>query len=320
MQWINSAVVGRWSVARESMLESPRLFALYREAAEFSGFEIENTQSASVGWCQFGGIVGYGLGDATLGDRMKEYEAQFCDARLDPHLPIVARIDGRSFSSFTRDMEKPYDEALSSAMNEVCAALVEKSHARIGYVQSDEISLAFLADRPESSVFFDGRVQKLTSVLASLAASIMTRTMVRYSSRLPHFDCRVMQVPTKAEAANCFLWRWNDAVKNAISGLACKHFSPKQLHGVHGGEMLAMLAAKGVDFNAMPLAYRVGTFWRRGTIERELTADELQRIPEKFRPTGPVRRSETQSFHIEHFYHVGNREAVLFDGVEPEGK
>lgn len=252
-----------------------------------------------------------------FGDRMKSYEAQFCDARLDPHLPIIARIDGRSFSAFTRDMEKPYDEALSCAMNEVCSVLVEKAHARIGYIQSDEISLAFLADGPDSSVFFDGRVQKLTSVLASLAASVMTRTMPRYASRLPHFDCRIMQVPDKTEGANMFLWRWKDALKNAISGLAQKHFSPSQLHGKHGGEMLALLREKGVDFEVMPPAYRVGTFWRRGTVERDLTADELARIPEKHRPTGPVMRSQMQRFHIEHFFRVTNREAVIFDAAEP---
>lgn len=256
------------------------------------------------------------MGDS-LGDLMKEYEAQTCDARLNPHLPIVARIDGRSFSTFTRDMVKPYDEALSAAMNEVCSVLVEKTHARIGYVQSDEISLVYLADNPESSVFFDGRVQKLTSVLASLAASVITRQMVRYSSRLPHFDCRVMQMPDRTEAANLFLWRWKDAIKNAVSGLAQKHFSPKQLSGKHGGEMLAMLREKNIEFNDMPIAYRVGTFWRRGVVKRELTADELARIPEKHRPDGPVTRSQMQSFHIENFFCVGNREAVIFDGADP---
>ena len=34
-----------------------------------------------------------------LGDRMKAYEAVEAQRRLDPTLPMLARLDGRSFSS-----------------------------------------------------------------------------------------------------------------------------------------------------------------------------------------------------------------------------
>ena len=38
-----------------------------------------------------------------LGDRMKAYEADAQDCRkLDPEKPIMARIDGHKFSTFTR--------------------------------------------------------------------------------------------------------------------------------------------------------------------------------------------------------------------------
>jgi tRNA(His) 5'-end guanylyltransferase len=262
------------------------------------------------------------MSDLSLGDRMKTYEAQFCDSRLDVHLPVIARVDGRAFSTFTRGMEKPFCESMSIAMNTVCKTLVDKTHARIGYVQSDEISLVYLAENVEGSIFFDGRVQKLTSVLASFAAAAMARAIVawdEYADLLPHFDCRVMQLPSKAEAANMILWRWKDARKNAISGLAQAHYSPKRLHGLHGGDMLDLLAADGISFDALPSAYRNGTFWRRDAEMRELTDDELTRIPEKHRPSGPVMRTAMKSFHVENMLAMTaeDREALIFSRVTP---
>jgi tRNA(His) 5'-end guanylyltransferase len=256
------------------------------------------------------------------GDRMKNYEAAW-DARLDVMLPIYARLDGRSFSRFTRGMERPFDMNMSAAMIATAIGLVERTHARIGYTQSDEISLVFLAENPESDILFGGRLQKLTSVLASLATALFTaRVMVDddfapYRNRLPHFDCRVCQLPSKTEAANMVVWRYKDARKNAILSAAQSVFSPKQLFGRHGGELLEMLRGRGIDFDAYPEFFKRGAFVRRRTVLRELGAAELARIPEKHRPTGAVARSETAVVTCD-FLACSNREAFLFDGAAPQ--
>ena len=88
-----------------------------------------------------------------LGDRMKAYEAVETDRAFDPALPLVVRLDGRAFSTFTRGMEKPFDHTLSRIMREVTAHLVEKNHARIGYTQSDEITLLFHRDSEETRTY-----------------------------------------------------------------------------------------------------------------------------------------------------------------------
>lgn len=95
-----------------------------------------------------------------LGDRMKAYEAAESDRRFMPLLPIYARIDGRSFSRFTAGLARPFDLAFQEAMILTTKALVEHTHARIGYTQSDEISLVWQQDRYDSDVFFGGRVQE----------------------------------------------------------------------------------------------------------------------------------------------------------------
>jgi len=55
-------------------------------------------------------------------------------------------------------------------MVETTNYLVEETHARIGYTQSDEISLVWQQDRYDAEVFFNGKIHKLASVLASLAS------------------------------------------------------------------------------------------------------------------------------------------------------
>jgi tRNA(His) guanylyltransferase len=251
-----------------------------------------------------------------FGNRMKSYEAVETKRALDPHLPIYARIDGRSFSRFTRGMPRPYSEEMSAAMVETTKFLVAETHARIGYTQSDEISLVWLADGENSDVMFSGKVLKLASVLASMAAAKFARVCpVGYEDRLPHFDCRVFQLPGKAEAANAILWRAMDARKNSISMAAQAQFSPKRLHGKRQSDMLEMLSDIDVEFEGYPGFFKDGSYARRKVVERHLTPIELSAIPPKHRPHGPVMRTEIEVLQNIRFRDVGNRVDFIFDGA-----
>ena len=258
-----------------------------------------------------------------FGDRMKAYEASETARRLDVSLPIYARIDGRSFSRFTRGLDRPFDARMSRCMIGATKALVEHTHARIGYTQSDEISLVWLSEG-ESEGFFGGKVQKLCSVLSGLATAAFMAEAVRelpdYISRLPHFDCRVFNLPTQTEAANAFLWRERDAVKNSVSMTAQAHFSHKALHGKACKDMRGMLDNAGVDYDGFPTFFKRGTWILRETIERPFTADELAAIPQKHRPVDGalITRSCTAPFDVPDFHTVANREAVIFDAAEPQ--
>lgn len=260
----------------------------------------------------------------SLGDRMKSYERRETDRTLLPTLPIYARIDGRCFSRFTKGMERPYDSAMSAAMVETTKALVEQTHARIGYTQSDEISLVWLADTPKSEVVFGGKIQKMTSILAALATASFTRAILRgrlagYADRLPHFDARVFQMPDRTETANMILWREQDATKNAVSMAAIHHYSHKSLLGKSGPEKQEMLFTAGVNFNDYPAFFKRGTFVRRVIRERVLDESERLRIPEPNRPGigETFLRSSVEEIDMPRFGAVLNREAVIFDGESP---
>ena len=256
-----------------------------------------------------------------LGDRMKAYEGVESQRRLDVSLPIYARIDGRGFSKFTRGMKRPFDPAMSEAMIATTAELVKQTHAALGYTQSDEISLIWAPARTEeSTTFFDGKVQKLVSVLASLSAAAfdfqLSRVMPERVAQLPHFDCRVFNLPSLDEGANAILWRALDARKNAVQMVAHHHFSHRQLHGQGQAAMLEMMAGINVDFHAFPAAFRHGTFVRRVNERRDLSAQELKRIPLQHRPTGPVMRTEIKAFALEeNFVQVVNRVDFVFNGA-----
>lgn len=260
-----------------------------------------------------------------FGTRMKAYEAQESERRFMPMVPVYARIDGRGFSSFTRGMERPYDLSMSECMVQTTMALVAKTNARIGYTQSDEISLVWQADRSDSSIFFDHRIAKMTSVLASLATISFAQALLKgkYADRIllsPHFDCRVFHLPNRTEAANAFLWREQDAAKNAISMAARSVYSHKELHKKSGPEMQEMLFARDINFNDYPSYFKRGTFVRKQTTLREFTAQEITRIPLAYRPQpgANTQRTVVEPIDMPRFSRVLNREAVIFNGAQPE--
>lgn len=261
-----------------------------------------------------------------FGNRMKTYEAAETQRKFMPLLPVYARIDGRGFSRFTQGMTRPYDVNMSRVMVETTKYLVEETHARIGYTQSDEINLIWLQDRYDSEMFFCGKIQKLCSVLAGMATAKFNHLcndsalQDRARRMLPTFDCRVFQLPNPTEGANAFLWREKDATKNAISMAARSFYSHKALHGKSSSEMQEMIFQSGQNFNDYPSFFKRGTFVRRIVEERAFTAEELSTIPKTYRPLegSLVTRSRIVEIDMPMFTKVLNREDVIFYGAEPK--
>jgi tRNA(His) guanylyltransferase len=261
-----------------------------------------------------------------LGDRMKQYEAAEAGRRLMPLLPALARLDGRAFHSFVRGLERPYDKRLSDLMIDTATFLVRETNATVGYTQSDEISLAWVPEGYDSQVFFDGRIQKMTSMLSALCSAYFNRHLpahlpAEYAERLPVFDCRVWSVPTLEEAANTFLWRELDAAKNSISMAARAYYDHATLDNKSGSEMQELLWKKGVNWNDYPTFFKRGTYIHRRKVSRAFTATELDSLPPKHaarsNPALVVERSECGPLDLPLLSKVENRAGVLFRGEEP---
>lgn len=264
--------------------------------------------------------------DDEFGERIKVKEQAEAGRKASSDKPLLARLDGRAFHTFTRDLQRPYDEGMSNAMMDTMMFMVEKTHAVVGYVQSDEISLMWNACPENGQHMFDGKYQKLCSILASMCSVDFNRRIALY---LPHkqieapiFDCRVWNVDTLEEAADVFVWRQADAIKNAISMAAQAKFSHKALHGKNSVDKLEMLKNVGVVFDGYPPYFRKGIYARRTVVSRFLTETELQKIPEKHRPSGPVERTQIELFHLPRLHEVQNRVGCLFnkEGAVLRGK
>jgi tRNA(His) 5'-end guanylyltransferase len=261
-----------------------------------------------------------------LGERMKQYEGAEAGRRLMPLLPALARLDGRAFHSFVRGLARPFDQRLSDLMIDTTTFLVRETNATVGYTQSDEITLAWVPEEFDTQVFFDGRVQKMTSVLAALCAAHFNRRLPaflpgEFAERLPVFDCRVWNVPTLEEAANTYVWRELDATKNSISMAARAYYDHAELHDKSGPEMQELLWRKGINWNNYPVFFKRGTFIQRRKVGRAFTAVELEALPAKHaarsNPALVVERTECGPVEVPPLSKVENRAGVLFRGEEP---
>jgi tRNA(His) 5'-end guanylyltransferase len=239
-----------------------------------------------------------------LDDRMKMYEAVSTSGKAFKGQPLIARLDGKAFHTFTKGLKRPYDERLSNLMVATTRHLVDQYGARVGYTQSDEITLVWFHEIFDAADYpFGGRFQKLDSLLASAATayfnSVLPQHLPEKVGRLAMFDCRSFVVPTPLEAYNCVVWRQQDAMKNAISMAAHSMFSHNSLIGMSSQMMQErMWKEKGVNFNDYPFFFKRGTFVRRVKEARLLTAERLATIPEQYRPTKPVERSFIDTLDI----------------------
>lgn len=289
----------------------------------------------------------------SLGDRMKSYEWAGIVPQHMRLCPIIARMDGRGFHKFTKGLARPYDIRLSRLMIETTRFLVAQSNAVLGYTQSDEITLVFAAEDYDSEVFFDGKHDKLVSILASMTTGIFNRLLPVYlkdkagcfehdpacahrgldigseagnavdggclcgithrcqNESLPMFDARVFSVPNLIEAANCLVWREQDATRNSVQMAARSKFSHTECHKKNRSALMDMLFSKGVNWNDYPSFFKRGSYLKRQTVKRFLTETELA----KFR-TEPsfqeVTRSIVSEVDMPPYSQIEDRVATYF--------
>lgn len=195
----------------------------------------------------------------SLGDRMKEHYEYRAQTKLPRRTHTVIRIDGKAFHTYTRGLDRPYDQQLMDDMTATAVFLCQEIQGcRLAYTQSDEISLV-LTDyaTPHTEAWFDGNVQKMVSVSASLATARFNQLR---PGRLAFFDSRVFTIPDPVEVSNYLVWRQQDATRNSIIMAAQAHFSHRELQGRTCDEMQEMLWTRhGVNWNDYDPRFKRGT-------------------------------------------------------------
>ena len=219
-----------------------------------------------------------------LGDRMKDFYEDRTRTKLARRTNTVIRIDGKAFHTYTKGLKRPFDQGLMEDMNRTTEFLCQNIQgAKFGYVQSDEISILITDyDDISTHAWFDGNLQKMASIAASLATAKFNQLRMARSTweghdiegmldhddiqnfKLAMFDARVFQIPYQEEVFNYFIWRQQDATRNSISSVAQAHFSSKELHGKKTGEMQDMLMLqKGINWNDFTPREKRGSLIRK---------------------------------------------------------
>jgi len=197
----------------------------------------------------------------SLEDRIKNYYEKPFKIKLPMRMPVIMRLDGRAWHTYTRGLKRPFDDNLINAVNSVAQKLCNNIQgAQIAYTQSDEISILIHNYKKfSSSAWFDNQIQKMCSISAGIAASAMTLLSrdVFGKIRPTVFDSRVFIVP-EAEVNNIFVQRQQDATRNSIQAVAQSLFSAKQLHKKNNSEMQEMIFQKGQNWNDYPIHLKRG--------------------------------------------------------------
>lgn len=232
-----------------------------------------------------------------LGNRMKNYYEQVSKTKLMRKCSVAIRIDGCHFRTFTKNLNKPFDDivikTMQSTMKYLCANI---QGCILGYTQSDEITL-ILTDYKniDSDAWFDYEVEKLCSVSASMATLAFNQFFKenvtlyklkvslykfkaydgiskykdditeKYIKNLDKaiengaiFDARCFNVP-KEEVTNLLYWRQKDAIRNSIQMVGQANFSQEELNHKSLEDIKHMLCDKNIVWDVFPKAKRFGS-------------------------------------------------------------
>ena len=223
----------------------------------------------------------------SLGIRMKGYEF-ISRLFLMKRNPVIIRVDGKAFHTFTKGMNKPFDQPLIETMQETALELCKNIQGvKLAYTQSDEISLVLTDyDKIDTQGWFNYNLQKMCSISASMTTlyfnnifnkkfyDIHVETNKRFldgeitveeledairiygSKRYKAlFDSRAFSIP-KNEVVNYFIWRQQDATRNSIQMVGQANFSHKELQKKNCSQIQNMLLTqKDINWNniATPL-------------------------------------------------------------------
>jgi len=217
-----------------------------------------------------------------LGNRMKTYYEEVSRTKLIRRMPVIIRLDGKAFHTFTRGFKKPFDDIFMKTMQETMKYLCENIQGCVlGYTQSDEITLVLVDyNKLDTSAWFDYEVQKMVSISASMATFAFNKYFNEfYLEQLAEkgeadnydliydkarrkgalFDSRVFNIP-KEEVTNCVFWRQKDAERNSINALAQSLFSHKSLQGLNLKDTVTKIEQEaGIIWGNLPTEQKRGT-------------------------------------------------------------
>lgn len=212
----------------------------------------------------------------SLGDRMKSRECR-SQLLLPRRAYTMIRIDGKAFHSYTKKFKRPFDDGFREDMQQTALHLCKNIQGAVmALTQSDEIQIV-LTDFTEKNTdaWFDGSVQKITSISASMATACFNRQrMLRVINHtdddevgaklvalpMAEFDSRCWSLSDPWDVYNVFLWRQQDASRNAVQMVARSLASHKECDNLNMSKLQDLIHERGQNFNDYATDCRRGAF------------------------------------------------------------
>lgn len=207
-----------------------------------------------------------------LDAKMRVYETSI-DQCILSDMYLVARIDGRSFSRLTKeicDFEAPFDVRFRDMMINTVKGLMDCGFRVVyGFTESDEISLLFHIDEQT----FGRKVRKYNSILAGVASATFSLQLGQVAA----MDCRLIPLPNIERVQDYFLWRQEDAHRNALNSHCYWLLRKEGMNAIDATKMLEgksvafkneLLFSRGINFDTLPSWQKrgVGVYW--GDVEK----------------------------------------------------
>lgn len=191
---------------------------------------------------------------------MKEYEV-YSSLKVPKNSKIIIRIDGRAFHKLASDLElaKPYDENFYKVIARVCEDLFTEFSPLFVYTFSDEISLLL------ENIPFEGRIEKINSIIASFAASSFVINYGADFKKPPSFDSRIIPINDE-DILKYFKWRQDESWRNCVNSHGISYLKTiysntqanDKIKGMKLNEIHELLFQNGINLN------NVETYKKRG--------------------------------------------------------
>jgi tRNA(His) 5'-end guanylyltransferase len=182
---------------------------------------------------------------------MKDFEV-YSSLKVPKNSKVIVRLDGRAFHKLARDLNlaKPYDENFYRVMADVCEDLFREFSPIFAYTFSDEISLLF------DKLPFNGRVEKINSVIASFAAASFVIHYDVQFKKPPAFDSRVIPIQD-GDVLDYFRWRQDESWTNCVNSHGISYLKSKysnneandKINGMKLNEIHELLFQNGINLN-----------------------------------------------------------------------
>lgn len=202
----------------------------------------------------------------TLQQRMISYE-ESTSPRIISRIPVIIKIDGRSFSRATKRIQKPFCHRTMAILNGTMLSLVKKIDGAVfGYQYSDKIVLVLRNDRgEEEDPWFGNDVQAMCSAAASMATyEFMTQLWeIDEPPELEgdiSFKTNVFGIPNIIEVINYIIYRQYCCMQYAIDETVYSVIGRgSTLDGVDIEDRKKILDDAGVSLEEFPASFRHGS-------------------------------------------------------------